>query len=190
MSQIPSYDELPAGPNGGRLGWHVFGDDDQLGLINLPTEERVAEAATLVKRGVAFPLKERAALQIMLEELLDRVRDDRVVPSPIQRDRIGQDIVNVHVLRLMNLRTVSRLAAGTDLGPWASVIKLTWEETAQHLADTVFETTGPVDPDDEASRGAAMLRYRMASIAGGTTQVQRNILGERQLGLPREPRRG
>jgi alkylation response protein AidB-like acyl-CoA dehydrogenase len=141
------------------------------------------------ERGVAFPLKEQAALQIMLDELLDRVRRDRVVPSAIQRDRIAQDIINLHILRLMNLKTVSQLSAGAELGTWSSLIKLTWEETAQHLADTVFETTGPTDPIDEASRGAAMLRYRMASIAGGTTQIQRNILSERRLGLPREPRR-
>ncbi|WP_153505236.1 cyclase family protein [Cumulibacter manganitolerans] len=57
MTQIPSYDELPEGPNGGRLGWHIFGADDQLGLINLLTEERVAEATALVKRGAAFPLE-------------------------------------------------------------------------------------------------------------------------------------
>lgn len=56
MSELPSYDELPEGPIGGRLGWHVFGEDDQLGLVNLLTPERVAEAAQLVKRGVAFPL--------------------------------------------------------------------------------------------------------------------------------------
>jgi alkylation response protein AidB-like acyl-CoA dehydrogenase len=141
------------------------------------------------ERGVAFPLKEQAALQILLDELLDRVRSDRIAPSPIQRDRIGQDIVNLHVLRLMNLKTVSQLSAGAELGTWASLIKLTWEETAQHLGDTLFETTGPSDAIDEDGRAAAMLRYRMASIAGGTSQIQRNILSERRLGLPREPRR-
>jgi alkylation response protein AidB-like acyl-CoA dehydrogenase len=141
------------------------------------------------ERGVAFPLKEQAALQIMLDELLDRVRRDEVVPTPLQRDRIAQDIVNLHVLRLMNLKTVSQLSAGSELGTWASLIKLTWEQAAQHLGDTLFETTGPADPMDEDGRATAMLRYRMASLVGGTTQIQRNILSERRLGLPREPRR-
>ncbi|MFV0533058.1 MAG: cyclase family protein [Cumulibacter sp.] len=53
---LPSYDELPVGPAGGRLGWRVFGQDDQIGLINLLTPERIAAAATLVKRGATFPL--------------------------------------------------------------------------------------------------------------------------------------
>lgn len=56
MTHIPSYDELPQSPVGGRLGWHVFGEDDQIGLVNLLTPERIAEAATLVKRGVTFGL--------------------------------------------------------------------------------------------------------------------------------------
>lgn len=56
MAQIPSYDELPEGPLGGRLGWHIFGQDDQLGLVNLLTPQRVAESAGLVKRGVSFAL--------------------------------------------------------------------------------------------------------------------------------------
>lgn len=56
MTQLPKYDDLPEGPIGGRLGWHVFGDDDQLGLINLLTPERVAEATKLVTRGKVFPL--------------------------------------------------------------------------------------------------------------------------------------
>jgi kynurenine formamidase len=53
---LPSYDELPPTPDGGRSGWGIFGPEDQLGLINLLTPQRVAEAARLVTRGVTFPL--------------------------------------------------------------------------------------------------------------------------------------
>ena len=55
-SVLPSYDELPPGPHGGRLAWGVFGDDDETGTINLLTPERVAAAAALVRRGVSFAL--------------------------------------------------------------------------------------------------------------------------------------
>jgi kynurenine formamidase len=55
-SDLPTYDELPEGNLGGRLGWHVFGDDDQLGLVNLLTPERRVRAAELVRRGASFPL--------------------------------------------------------------------------------------------------------------------------------------
>jgi kynurenine formamidase len=53
---LPTYDQLPPGPLGGRLGWGVFGPDDDLGKINLLTPERVAAAAQLVRRGATFPL--------------------------------------------------------------------------------------------------------------------------------------
>lgn len=56
MSDLPSYDELPAAPEGGRSGWGVFGADDNVGLINLLTPERVADAARLIRRGALFPL--------------------------------------------------------------------------------------------------------------------------------------
>lgn len=53
---LTSYDELPRGPLGGRLGWGAFGVDDGLGLLNLLTPERRAAAAALVRRGASFPL--------------------------------------------------------------------------------------------------------------------------------------
>jgi kynurenine formamidase len=56
MNELPSYDELPVAPEGGRSGWGVFGADDNLGLINLLTPERVLDAARLIRRGALFPL--------------------------------------------------------------------------------------------------------------------------------------
>ncbi len=56
MSELPSYDELPAAPEGGRSAWGLFGADDNLGLVNLLTEARVLEASRLVRRGALFPL--------------------------------------------------------------------------------------------------------------------------------------
>ncbi len=56
MSELPSYDELPPAPQGGRSGWGVFGADDNIGLFNLQTSERVVQAARLVRKGAVFPL--------------------------------------------------------------------------------------------------------------------------------------
>lgn len=53
---LPLYDDLPAGPIGGRLAWGVFGPDDELGLLNLQTSERRAAAAALVRTGKTFRL--------------------------------------------------------------------------------------------------------------------------------------
>lgn len=53
---LPSYDQLPEGPHGGRLAWGVWGEDDELGTMNLITPQRTAAAAALVRRGAIFPL--------------------------------------------------------------------------------------------------------------------------------------
>jgi kynurenine formamidase len=56
MAELPRYSELPLASRGGRSAWGLFGAGDNLGLINLLTPERVAEAARLVRRGRVFPL--------------------------------------------------------------------------------------------------------------------------------------
>jgi kynurenine formamidase len=53
---LPSYDELPAAPEGGRSGWGLFGPDDNVGLFNLLTPECVVAAAQLIRKGAIFPL--------------------------------------------------------------------------------------------------------------------------------------
>jgi kynurenine formamidase len=53
---LPAYDELPAAPEGGRSAWGVFGTDDNVGLVNLLTPERVVAAAGLIRKGIRFPL--------------------------------------------------------------------------------------------------------------------------------------
>lgn len=54
--RIPDYDELPRGIHGWRTGWGVFGDDDQIGLLNLLTPEVRRAASSLVRHGSSFPL--------------------------------------------------------------------------------------------------------------------------------------
>jgi hypothetical protein len=56
MTDLPSYSELPPADGGGRSGWGVFGADDNLGLVNLMTPDRIAAAARLVTKGQVFPL--------------------------------------------------------------------------------------------------------------------------------------
>ncbi|MGH3254545.1 MAG: cyclase family protein [Streptosporangiaceae bacterium] len=56
MTELPSYADLPAAPHGGRSAWGLFGPDDNLGLVNLMTPERIAAAAHLVRRGQIFCL--------------------------------------------------------------------------------------------------------------------------------------
>lgn len=57
--QLPDYDDLPPASQGGRTAWGLFGPDDQVGLLNLITPERVLSAAALVRKGAVFPLNAR-----------------------------------------------------------------------------------------------------------------------------------
>jgi kynurenine formamidase len=56
MADLPSYDQLPEAPNGGRSAWGVFGSEDNVGLVNLLTPECVVAAARLITKGSVFPL--------------------------------------------------------------------------------------------------------------------------------------
>jgi kynurenine formamidase len=56
MTELPSYADLPPAPHGGRSAWGLFGPDDNLGLVNLMTPERIAAAARLIRRGQLFCL--------------------------------------------------------------------------------------------------------------------------------------
>jgi kynurenine formamidase len=56
VTELPSYAELPPAPRGGRSAWGLFGPDDNLGLVNLMTPQRIAAAARLVRRGQVFCL--------------------------------------------------------------------------------------------------------------------------------------
>ena len=56
MTELPKYADLPSAPRGGRSAWGLFGTDDNLGLVNLMTPDRIAAAARLVRRGQVFCL--------------------------------------------------------------------------------------------------------------------------------------
>jgi len=100
------------------------------------------------------------------------------------------------VFRLHNWRSVSRTARGEAPGPVGSINKLWWSEMSKRLHDTVMAVLGPYAPlwgaaahnpvDGRWQR--SWLYYQASSIWAGTNEIQRNVIGERTLGLPREPR--
>jgi alkylation response protein AidB-like acyl-CoA dehydrogenase len=155
---------------------------------------RVANSGLASERGVAFPLKEQAVLRTLLDGLVAGARDGRDgrrVLGAHDRQRLADDVIRGEVFRLVNLRTLTRMARGDEVGAWTSLVKLCWADVATHLSETAWRLDGR-DPATPAGAAAtrAMLWYRSAPIAGGTSEIQRNIVGERLLGLPREPRAG
>src|SRR5262249_6352984 len=113
------------------------------------------------------------------------------------RQRLAQVWMDVELFRLHNARTLARLSRGKELGAESSLVKLFWAGMSQRLADTAVTVLGPdalltADDEQAVDRGGwghQLLASRATSIQGGTSETQRNIIGERLLGLPREPRR-
>ncbi len=124
-------------------------------------------------------------LRRKLDDLLDEVGAD---VSPVGRQALAARYVEVRALELLAKRMIGALLAGKAPGPEGSVIKMAWSQADQALAETALDVLGPAALDGPWATN--LLSSRSLSIAGGTTEVNRNIVAERVLGLPREPNPG
>ncbi len=137
---------------------------------------------------------------MLLDDLLRLARDgvDGQPPrraEPVLRQRLAQHAIEVEITRLNNWRTLTRLQRHEPLGPESSFVKLFWSEMSQRMHDTLMTLLGPAglcwQPGPRAVAGGRLARsylyYRAASLFAGSSEIQRNILAERVLGLPRAP---
>jgi alkylation response protein AidB-like acyl-CoA dehydrogenase len=161
----------------------VFVPDDHL-VGGLNQGWAVANTTLAHERGTSFPFKEQVVHEGYLDELFAlaayRGRLDDVDIS----DELTQAFVELRILRLHNWRTLSRLGRGAQPGPESSVVKLSWTDMTQHLSDAALDVLGP-DAPLSGPWSRQWLWSKAASIAGGTSEIQRTIIGERLLGLPR-----
>ncbi|MGB7358685.1 MAG: acyl-CoA dehydrogenase [Mycobacterium sp.] len=100
----------------------------------------------------------------------------------------GEVIAEIHALRLLNLRRASRAIAGAEPGPEGNVTKLLVAESGQRLTELGFALAGTaavVEQTPQLTR--SYLGNRAMTIAGGTSEITRNTIAERILGLPRDP---
>lgn len=106
------------------------------------------------------------------------------------RERLGALIAEASSLALIGLRTTMAQISGLEAGPGASVRKLVGtphQQRESELSLEILGALGAVDEDAGARASFGFLMSRCLTIAGGTTQVQLNVVGERILGLPRDP---
>jgi alkylation response protein AidB-like acyl-CoA dehydrogenase len=104
--------------------------------------------------------------------------------------RLGTYIANVQACALLNLRSANRAVAGGGPGPEGAMSKLVLSENLHEAAAIYTALLGPdaAFMDGEAAIGNSLvLMHRGLSIAGGTSEIKRNQIGERILGLPRDP---
>jgi alkylation response protein AidB-like acyl-CoA dehydrogenase len=132
----------------------------------------------------------------LLEELLRLALESAAYDDHRLGQRLAQAYVEVRLFQLHNWRSLSRLEHGRELGPEGSALKLYWSEMSKRLHDTVMAVLGPAAPlwrgaHDNPGDGSwqrSWLYYQASSIWAGTNEIQRNIIGERVLALPREPK--
>ncbi len=109
-----------------------------------------------------------------------------VSDRPVARDALVARYIDARILEFLAKRTLGAALAGRPPGAEGSVIKLAWSRFEQALARSAVDVLG-LDALN-GSWGTSLLSSCSLSIAGGTTEVNKTILGERILGLPREPR--
>ena len=173
----------------------VFVPEDQ--LIGREHEGwRIANSTLTHERGVNP--RQLVIHTQLLDELLVLARENGTWDDPRIADRLAQAYTELQLFRLHNWRSVSRTAKGLEPGPVGAINKLWWSEMSKRLHDTVMAVLGPAAPlwsgashnPGDGRWQRSWLYYQASSIWAGTNEIQRNVIGERTLGLPREPRPG
>ena len=149
---------------------------------------QVAMTTLLHERGtLGFALQ--AALEVQVRKLAALARDRGA--DPLQRDRIAREWIEMQALRFTNYRALSQLVKTGMPGPEGSISKLVWSEANQRVTKLALELLGPDAALGEENAPYAgywqyqQLRSRGNTIEAGTSEILRNIVAERVLGLPR-----
>jgi alkylation response protein AidB-like acyl-CoA dehydrogenase len=128
-------------------------------------------------------------------ELVETARKHGKNTEPLVRQQLAWAYTQVQLMKFSGLRTLAQLAAGKEPGPEASVAKLFWSEYHKRLGEIAVGIEGtdallrPAGADYPTTPWEnVFLSSRAGTIYSGTSEVQRNIIGERALKLPKEPR--
>jgi alkylation response protein AidB-like acyl-CoA dehydrogenase len=110
--------------------------------------------------------------------------------APGGAGRVGHHIARTQATGVLNLRSAYRAVAGGGPGPEGNITKLLLSELSRESAAIMAELAGPDAAfleGDGAMAATLVLMSQALSIAGGTSEIKRNQIGERILGLPRDP---
>jgi alkylation response protein AidB-like acyl-CoA dehydrogenase len=148
---------------------------------------RVAMTTLAYERGTVAKL--HLGVRAKVQRLLTLARETPgrdgapAAQDPVLRQKLARVYLEAELLKLISDRAISAELHGRSMGPEGSIAKLVWSETEQHLTEVASDVLGP----DALSGSWARDRVysRALTIAGGTTQVNKNILAQRILGMPR-----
>jgi len=126
-----------------------------------------------------------AGVRIALEELKDLARERGVEDDPVIRQRIAQLSIEIELLRLNAWRGLTQIMKHGVPGPEGSLPKWQWGEINQALTELAVDILGEEGAYWDSPWTYRLLRSRANSIEGGTTEILKNIIAERVLGLPK-----
>ena len=140
------------------------------------------------------------------DKLAELAKQTGKINDPVIRDRLTKLYTEVEIMRLGGMQTLTKFLGGGHPGPGESTFKLFWSEYHKRITELAVDILGPaaMTPDgiakgsfgtdlpgsanDAASWVGTFYNARAGTIYAGTSQVQRNIIGEMVLGLPQEPK--
>ena len=173
----------------------VFFDGAEAAAADLVGEEgngwRVAMALLGFERGVST-LAQQMQFRNELDEIVEAAKANGKARDPIFRQRLARAHAGLKIMRYNALRMLASAETGA-LSPEAYTYKLYWSQWHRDLGELAMEVLGQegeLGLDDHRMRPLAnmYLMSRADTIYAGANQIQRNIISERALGLPREPR--
>jgi len=160
-------------------------------VVGSPTEGwKMAMATFGFERG---GLANAYRFQRAIDELANLTRRQGAGADDTVRQRVAQAAIEAHVFRATGLRNLTRAQQGQVPGPEASLVKLFWSEMDKKLQETALAVQGmygPLDPESPWSVEEGRWQYgwmwsQAETIYAGSSEIQRNIIAERVLGLPR-----
>jgi alkylation response protein AidB-like acyl-CoA dehydrogenase len=148
---------------------------------------RVAMGTLAFERG-ASTLGQQLAFENELRDITDLARANGVGTDPLVRQRLAQAWMTLRIMRYHALRTLPLMESGI-LSPATSIHKLFWASFHRALGELAIDVLGAdgVAGDDDRRR-RLFLYSRADTIYGGSNEIQKNVIGEQALGLPRGPR--
>ena len=155
---------------------------------------RVALATLSFERGVGL-LGHQLTFRRELDRVVEAARARGVAGDPVVRQRLAAAHAELEIMRYNTLRSLSGVE-GPTAPPEASIAKLYWASWHRRLGELAMDVLGPAAtvadgfPYELGDLQRSFLFSRSETIYGGSNEIQRNIVGERVLGLPPEPKVG
>ena len=154
-------------------------------VVGKPGEGWAVAITTLMneRSGLAFFLQVR--LRQLLDELIEEAARRGLLDDPVVADGLGRLHLKAEILRLTAYRGLTAIEKYGQPGPEGSLTKWMWSETNQQLVQFAVDVIGPQALDQANHWSYELLRARGNTIEGGTTEILKNIVAERVLGLPK-----